>query len=99
MSENKLCLFPFLRTIQLFQAESDRPMSDATAPHSIERAATSVGLGGFDGILDVRDGSELHIVELPVLALDLANINILYDVAGSCPGQPSGCGYGRRRRR
>src|SRR3712207_3714764 len=39
------------------------------------RALRSVGLGGFDRVLDVGDGGELHVVELPVLALHFPHID------------------------
>src|SRR3979409_2729976 len=39
-------------------------------------------LGGFDRILDGLEGRELDVVELAVLLLDLADIDVLDDVAG-----------------
>src|SRR4030081_1661852 len=39
-------------------------------------------LGGLDRILDGLEGRELDVVELAVLLLDLADIDVLDDVAG-----------------
>src|SRR3981081_4888186 len=39
-------------------------------------------LGGFDRILDGLEGRELDVVEFAVLLLDLADIDVLDDVAG-----------------
>src|SRR5579863_9830593 len=36
---------------------------------------------GLDRVFDVRDGGEFHVVELAVLLLDLADIDVLDDVA------------------
>src|SRR5215475_13585176 len=36
----------------------------------------------LDRVLDVLEGGELHVVELPVLLLDLADVDVLDDVAG-----------------
>src|SRR6201995_318114 len=42
---------------------------------------TSMSLLGLAGVLHVREGLELDIVELAVLLLDLADVDVLDDVA------------------
>src|SRR3990167_2091442 len=51
------------------------------SPGTRSRGTSVISLG-LAGILDVRDGGDLHVVELAILAFDAAYIDVVDDVAG-----------------